>query len=176
MAVLRIVGLSLWWTAQQISWSGPTAARRTAHPHHPKVISTLDSELRIDYRLRAITIRLIVLFLAYTDRFFHLDDALIYARYVGNALQGHGLVYNVGERVNALTSILDAWLLLGLSWVLHGKVLLAQKIIGASCLVASALVAEAIVPLAGIFIAASSFSTSASAGRRPFSFCSWCLA
>ena len=117
----------------------------------------MNSELRIDYRLRAIAICLIVIILAYVDRFFHLDDALIYARYISNARHGHGLVYNVGEPVNALTSILDAWLLLGLSWVLHGKVLLVQEIIGASCLMASALVAESIVPLAGIFIAASSY-------------------
>jgi hypothetical protein len=38
------------------------------------------------------------------NRRFQLDDALIYYRYVRNALEGHGLVYNPGERVNALTS------------------------------------------------------------------------
>lgn len=111
----------------------------------------------IDYRLRAIAICLTVPLLVHVDRHFHLDDALIYARYAKNALQGHGLVFNIGEPVNALTSILETWLLLGLSWVLHGKILLAQEILGASCLIASALVAEGIVPLAGILIATSSY-------------------
>jgi len=121
------------------------------------VTTALDRQFSIDYKLRAVSICLIVAFLVYSGRFFHLDDALIYARYISNALHGHGLVYNVGQPVNALTSILDAWLLLGLSWVLHGKILLAQEIIGASCLIAAALVAESIVPLAGILIAASSY-------------------
>ena len=98
-----------------------------------------------------------VALLVYASRFYRLDDALIYARYVNNALHGRGLVFNAGEPVNALTSILDTWLLLGLSWALHGRILLAQTIIGASCLIAACLVAETIVPLAGIFIAASSY-------------------
>lgn len=42
---------------------------------------------------------------------FQLDDALIYARYARNLLDGQGLVYNVGERHNAVTSPLFVWLL-----------------------------------------------------------------
>jgi len=37
---------------------------------------------------------------------FQLDDALIYQRYVQNLFEGHGLVYNIGERFNGLTSSL----------------------------------------------------------------------
>ena len=48
--------------------------------------------------------------LAYLNRTFQLDDALIYHRYVRNALAGDGLVFNVGERVNALTSPFFAYL------------------------------------------------------------------
>ncbi len=90
-------------------------------------------------------------------RHFRLDDALIYARYVSHALHGQGLVFNPGEPVNALTSILDTWLLLILSSLLRGHILLAQSILGASFLLGSALIAENMVPLSGIFIAASSF-------------------
>jgi hypothetical protein len=32
------------------------------------------------------------------------DDSYIVARYAHNLLQGHGLVFNPGERINALTS------------------------------------------------------------------------
>ncbi len=39
-----------------------------------------------------------------------LDDSLIYARYIQNLISGNGLVYNVGEYVNGLTSPLFAWL------------------------------------------------------------------
>ena len=52
---------------------------------------------------------------AYLDRFFELDDALIYHRFVQNAIDGHGLVYNPGERYNALTSPLYTALSLGLT-------------------------------------------------------------
>ena len=41
-----------------------------------------------------------------------LDDALIYQRYVKNAINGEGLVYNPGEYVNGLTSPLFGYLLL----------------------------------------------------------------
>ncbi|MCB0332701.1 MAG: hypothetical protein KDD55_04330, partial [Bdellovibrionales bacterium] len=49
---------------------------------------------------------------------YELDDALIYKRYVDNAFAGQGLVYNVGEYWNALTSPLYAYLFLLLSHVL----------------------------------------------------------
>jgi arabinofuranosyltransferase len=44
------------------------------------------------------------------NRHFQLDDALIYYRYIENALQGHGLVYNIGEYFNGLTSPLYTYL------------------------------------------------------------------
>ena len=37
-------------------------------------------------------------------RHFQMDDALIYFRYLENLTQGNGLVYNIGEQVNGLTS------------------------------------------------------------------------
>ena len=44
------------------------------------------------------------------NRHYTLDDALIYYRYVQHAIDGHGLVYNVGEYVNGLTSPLYTYL------------------------------------------------------------------
>ncbi|MGR3794328.1 hypothetical protein [Vannielia sp. SX4] len=54
---------------------------------------------------------------------FVADDAYIVGRYAMNAAEGHGLVYNIGERVSALTSPLHALIetgfaLLGLDPVL----------------------------------------------------------
>ncbi len=47
---------------------------------------------------------------------FVADDAYIVGRYARNAAAGHGLVYNIGERVSALTSPLHALLEAGLAW------------------------------------------------------------
>lgn len=47
-----------------------------------------------------------------------LDDALIYARYVQNTIDGLGLVYNPGEYVNGLTSPLYAYAAVVVSWPL----------------------------------------------------------
>lgn len=48
-----------------------------------------------------------------------MDDALIYQRYVQNLLEGHGLVYNLGERFNGLTSPLYVALLAAFAWLLQ---------------------------------------------------------
>lgn len=61
------------------------------------------------------------------------DDALIYSRYVDNALAGRGLVFNPGERVNAMTSPLYSYLLLALSG-LFGDVLRVQRVFHAVAL------------------------------------------
>jgi arabinofuranosyltransferase len=107
----------------------------------------------VSYRLRAILVCCIVLGLSFIARNFRLDDALIYARYIANALHGQGLVFNAGEPVNALTSILSTWLTLALAWLLHGHILLAEGILSAVFLAASALLAEYVVPFAGMFFA-----------------------
>lgn len=45
-------------------------------------------------------------------RYYQLDDALIYLRYIRNFQDGHGLVYNPGEKFNGLTSPLFTYLML----------------------------------------------------------------
>jgi arabinofuranosyltransferase len=58
---------------------------------------------------------LLVLCFSYLWRGFQLDDALIYLRYIKNYQEGHGLVYNPGERFNGLTSPLFTYLMLAAS-------------------------------------------------------------
>lgn len=83
-------------------------------------------------RLRLIAGTLVLAFvvgyLSYLNRRFQLDDALIYQRYFRNFLDGHGLVFNLGERVNALTSPLFSYLSIATSYVV-GNVALASVII-----------------------------------------------
>jgi hypothetical protein len=52
----------------------------------------------------------LVAYFSFLVRNYELDDALIYYRYIHDVLAGHGLVYNVGERFNALTSPLHTYL------------------------------------------------------------------
>ncbi|MGH0032537.1 MAG: hypothetical protein ACQGVC_22325 [Myxococcota bacterium] len=54
------------------------------------------------------------------NREYELDDALIYFRYLRNALDGHGLVYNPGEWHNGLTSPLYTHLAWLVSWLAGG--------------------------------------------------------
>ncbi|HRC70712.1 MAG TPA: hypothetical protein PLS42_13790 [Candidatus Competibacter denitrificans] len=51
-------------------------------------------------------------YLAWVNRHYQLDDALIYLRYVRNFLNGEGLVYNEGVYFNGLTSPLYSYLLI----------------------------------------------------------------
>ncbi len=59
-----------------------------------------------------------IFYFSYVKRGTQLDDALIYLRYVRNCLDGHGLVYNTGEKFNGLTSPLFTCLVLLMAWIL----------------------------------------------------------
>ncbi len=57
--------------------------------------------------IKAVNIACIIFFgaiLTYLNKNFRVDDALIYFRYIENFINGNGLVYNIGERFNGLTS------------------------------------------------------------------------
>lgn len=95
--------------------------------------------------------------LSFAVRHYELDDALIYARYVRNALHGNGLVFNAGEQINALTSPLFSVLLLVASWLLHGKILLAGMLLSAIFLAASCILAEDLAPWSGVLIASTGY-------------------
>ena len=105
-------------------------------------------------RWRFLVICFIVSSICWASRHFYGDDALIYARYVRNALHGLGLVFNPGERVNALTSPFFTALLLVASWMLRGHILLAEFILGGGCFIAACVVMERLVPWSGLVIAA----------------------
>jgi hypothetical protein len=58
-------------------------------------------------------------FACFQNREFQFEDGLIYQRYVRNALEGHGLVYNVGERFNGLTSPLYSFVTLAVAFAMR---------------------------------------------------------
>ena len=51
-------------------------------------------------------------------RHYQLDDALIYLRYIRNFHEGNGLVYNLGEKFNGLTSPLYTFIMMGVSYLI----------------------------------------------------------
>lgn len=107
----------------------------------------------IGFPIRACALLCILAVMSWLLHRFHLDDSYIYARYVRNALQGRGLVFNTGEHVNALTSIFFTWIMLAAGSVLHGNLIAIQEAFSAIFLVAALLLAERAAPLAGIIIA-----------------------
>lgn len=66
---------------------------------------------------------------AYVSREYQRDDALIYYRYISNVLNGDGLVYNAGEKINAMTSPLYAYISIPSAYVV-GDIHLSQSILG----------------------------------------------
>jgi arabinofuranosyltransferase len=91
--------------------------------------------------LTTINIFLIVAFgciISYLSRNFHVDDALIYYRYVENFINGDGLVYNIGERFNALTSPLYIYFSILVSYF-TGEVMFTQTILNGALLIASSI-------------------------------------
>lgn len=104
-------------------------------------------------RIRIILIICAVAGFTVLSRSLQLDDALIYDRYISNALHGLGLVYNVGELVNALSSPLYSYLLLGTSWLFRGEVQLAAVVIYGVFFAAACILADRIVPYAGFLLA-----------------------
>lgn len=61
---------------------------------------------------------------------FTAEDAYIVQRYATQLVRGHGLVFNIGERVSALTSPLQTLLLGMLTWLLPWP-MAAYKVVGA---------------------------------------------
>ena len=71
---------------------------------------------------------------------FTAEDAYIVQRYATQFVRGHGLVFNIGERVSALTSPLHALVLSALTWVIPWP-MPVYKMLGAVAAVASILFA-----------------------------------
>ena len=107
--------------------------------------------------LRIAGIAVLVAVLGYVSRHALIDDALIYARYVANALAGLGLVFNAGEHVNALTSPLYSYLVLLFAKLAGGHILAVSATISAVALFAACVLAETLVPLAGLLLASTGY-------------------
>lgn len=104
-------------------------------------------------RVRIAFIVAITAFLTWMFRHNQLDDSLIYARYIRNALQGYGLVFNPGEHVNALTSPLYSAATLLVAWLVFGHVLIAENLLFVIFFSAAASLAERLAPWSGLLIA-----------------------
>jgi hypothetical protein len=92
---------------------------------------------------------LLVSFLSYQAKDLRLDDAMIYARYVSNAMHHHGFVYNPGQRVNALTSPLFTYLLFALSLLTRNVIFSEYLLCGVALVFAIVVVAQEVEPLIG---------------------------
>jgi arabinofuranosyltransferase len=72
-----------------------------------------------------LAVQIVIMLMAITARVVPgprtIDDAYITYRYAGNLLDGHGLVYNVGERVLGTTTPLYTLTLAGLGFLLGGS-------------------------------------------------------
>jgi hypothetical protein len=64
----------------------------------------------------------LVAYFSFLTANFQLDDALIYLRYIRNFHEGNGLVYNVGEQFNGLTSPLFSYIILLATYYLDYQV------------------------------------------------------
>lgn len=112
---------------------------------------------RAGLSLRLAAIALLVGTLSFWARSSFIDDALIYARYIRNAVHGLGLVYNPGEHFNGLTSPLYSYVVLLFAKLAGGHVLAASAIVSGVAFLAACIIAETLVPLAGLLLAATGY-------------------
>lgn len=66
-------------------------------------------------RIGSASVLLAIAWFVFENRRVHpqIDDAYIFYRYAKNLVLGHGFVFNVGERVEGVTSLLWTWLIAG---------------------------------------------------------------
>ena len=107
--------------------------------------------------LRAGIICAVVVLLSIITGASQIDDSYIYDRYIANAFAGNGLVYNLGEHVNGLSSPVFGYLLLLSDWLANGRVMLASEVLSALGMLFASLLAESLVPWAGLLVATSAF-------------------
>ena len=93
---------------------------------------------KVDYSaLLLLSPILLALYFGYIWQGYQLDDALIYLRYIKNVHEGHGLVYNPGERFNGLTSPFFTFVIL-LTSFFYENLQLLSVVISALFLLATA--------------------------------------
>lgn len=72
-------------------------------------------------------------YFSYSIRSFQGDDSLIYMRYIRNLIQGNGLVYNIGDKFNGLTSPLYTYILSVLAYIFQ-NIQIVQIVFSSLCL------------------------------------------
>jgi arabinofuranosyltransferase len=93
---------------------------------------------KVDYStLLLLSPILLAVYFGYVWQGYQLDDALIYLRYIKNFHEGHGLVYNPGERFNGLTSPFFTFVIL-LTSFFYGNLQLLSVVISVLFLLATA--------------------------------------
>ncbi len=90
-------------------------------------------------------------------RYVYIDDAFIYARYISNALQGHGFVFNLGEHVNALSSPLYSYLVLLFGKTFGQGAFNTSVVVSAVAFLFACSQAEVMVPFSGLLLASTSY-------------------
>jgi arabinofuranosyltransferase len=106
---------------------------------------------------RIVALAAIVAIFLVASRHFVVDDGLIYARFLANALAGKGLVFNAGESVNALTSPLFTYLLLGVSWLFRGNIIVAEHLLFGITFLGACIAAERVIPYSGFAVASTAY-------------------
>ena len=61
------------------------------------------------------------------------DDSYIYFRYVYHFFEGHGLVYNIGERVEGISSLTWTFLLILFAYAIPEKIIVISRFLGIAC-------------------------------------------
>lgn len=77
-----------------------------------------------------------LLYFSYLNRFYQFDDVMIYQRYIENLFAGQGLVYNIGEYFNGLTSSFYTYLIVGIAF-LSGNIQLTMIAVSSLALAAA---------------------------------------
>ncbi|MDI1443889.1 hypothetical protein [Polyangium sp. 6x1] len=135
--------------------NGPPAALSEAPP--PSALASLRAWLggaplsrRAHLILGLVLPMMLVVVNAFRVASFTIDDAFISFRYARNFAEGHGLVYNLGERVEGYTNFL--WtVLLGVFAALGARPEITAKVLGVVCACASLVpvyrIAQRLTPL-----------------------------
>lgn len=102
--------------------------------------------------LTAVNILLVIILgavVTYLNKGFRVDDALIYYRYIENFINGDGLVYNIGEKFNGLTSPLYIYISIGIS-SLTRETVTSQLVFNGALLTGTSIVAVLIFKKLGM--------------------------
>ena len=91
------------------------------------------------FKVNVLIIIVLACVITFLNRNFSLDDALIYQRYLKNFIDGNGLVYNLGEKFNGLTSPLYIYICMIVSGITR-EIATSLLIVNCLLLISSAVI------------------------------------